>query len=109
MKPVLSRRSLLFGAGSTVVGWLAWLVGAKRGPGQTAAASPAVAASPPPPPAWPWAPPGTRTTVTYEYRGPLPLVPGPHTTVTTYLYDPDRGSYFPETGREAPTAERGRS
>jgi hypothetical protein len=109
MNPVLSRRSLLFGAGSTVVGWLGWLLGGKSAPGQEAADSAGALAGPPAPPAWlgrPWA---GESHVTYAYYGPEALEPGPDTTVTTYVYDPDRGTYFSETGSERPPTGRGRS
>jgi hypothetical protein len=58
MNPVLSRRSLLFGSGSTVVGWLGWLVGGKSAPRQEAADSAGALSGQPAPPVWrgrPWA------------------------------------------------------
>jgi hypothetical protein len=51
MKVVLSRRSIVFGVGSTLMGWLGWLVGGKSSPGQNPADSPGALAGRPAPPA----------------------------------------------------------
>jgi hypothetical protein len=49
MNTVLSRRSLLLGAGSTLVGWLAWLTGGLKPPRQSSGVPAMALASPPAP------------------------------------------------------------
>jgi hypothetical protein len=39
--------------------------------------------------------------VTYAYYGPDALQPGPDTTVTTYVYDPDLGADVAEKATES--------